>query len=60
LKKELGATYKYDREKEIAIPNRISNEDVLGSTLIIDDGREFGYSIPNPNRKIIKLRQALT
>jgi len=54
LKKELGAMYQFDREKEIAIPDRIKNEDVLGATLIIDDGREFGYSIPNPNRKIRK------
>ncbi|MHC8354941.1 RHS repeat-associated core domain-containing protein [Pseudomonas sp. LB3P81] len=52
LIKELGTMYQFDREKEIAIPSRISNEDVLGATLIIDNGREFGYSIPNPNRKI--------
>ncbi|MHC8321465.1 RHS repeat-associated core domain-containing protein [Pseudomonas sp. GB2N2] len=54
LKKELGTMYQFDREKEIAIPNRIKNEDILGATLIIDNGKEFGYSIPNPNRKIRK------
>ncbi|MEJ5097583.1 RHS repeat-associated core domain-containing protein [Pseudomonas sp. MYb331] len=54
LKKELGAMYQFGEEKEIAIRGRVSNEDVLGATLIIDDGREFGYSIPNPNRKIKK------
>jgi hypothetical protein len=52
LKKELGAMYQFGDEKEIAIKGRIKNEDVLGATLIIDDGRELGYSIPNPHRKI--------
>jgi RHS repeat-associated protein len=54
LKKELGAMYQFGDEKEIAIKGRIKNEDVLGATLIIDDGRELGYSIPNPYRKIKK------
>ncbi|MFJ7313561.1 RHS repeat-associated core domain-containing protein, partial [Pseudomonas sp. NPDC098747] len=54
LKKELGAAYKFDKEQEIAIPSQIKREDILGATIIIDDGREFGYSLPNPNRKIEK------
>ncbi|MCU0074962.1 type IV secretion protein Rhs, partial [Pseudomonas koreensis] len=54
LKKELGTAYKFDKEGEIAIQGHIKNEDILGATLIIDDGREFGYSIPNPHRKIDK------
>ncbi|KAB0479681.1 RHS repeat-associated core domain-containing protein, partial [Pseudomonas reinekei] len=54
LKKELGALYEFGAEEEIAIRGRIKPEDVLGATLIIDDGREFGYSIPNPNRIIKK------
>ena len=54
LKKELGAAYNFSKEQEIAIPGRIRREDVLGATLIIDDGKEFGYSIPNPHRKIDK------
>ncbi|SDB65544.1 RHS repeat-associated core domain-containing protein, partial [Pseudomonas sp. NFACC17-2] len=54
LQKELGAAYLFGAEKEIAIPGRISNEDVLGATLILDNGKEFGYSIPNPNRRIKK------
>jgi RHS repeat-associated protein len=54
LKKELGSMYQFGAEKEIAIPRRIKNEDVLGATLIIDNGKEFGYSIPNPNRVIKK------
>ncbi|MCS3836091.1 RHS repeat-associated protein [Pseudomonas sp. JAI111] len=54
LKKELGALYLFDKEKEIAIKKHIRNEDVLGATLILDNGKEFGYSIPNPNRKVQK------
>jgi hypothetical protein len=54
LKKELGPLYEFDNEKEIAIPKRIKKEDILGATLILENGREFGYSIPNPNRKIEK------
>jgi hypothetical protein len=54
LKKELGASYRFSKEQEIAIPGQIKREDILGATLIIDDGREFGYSIPNPHRKINK------
>jgi hypothetical protein len=54
LKVELGSLYEFGREKEIAIPSHIAKEDVLGATLIIDNGKEFGYSIPNPNRKIKK------
>ncbi|UVM37105.1 DUF6531 domain-containing protein [Pseudomonas sp. B21-017] len=54
LQKELGQAYLFGPEKEIAIANRIENVDVLGATLIIDDGRELGYSIPNPYRKIKK------
>ncbi|TMU69292.1 type IV secretion protein Rhs, partial [Pseudomonas fluorescens] len=54
LKKELGASYRFSKEQEIAIPGQIKREDILGATLIIDDGREFGYSIPNPYRKINK------
>jgi len=54
LKIELGSLYDFGREKEIAIPSRIAKEDVLGATLIIDNGKEFGYSIPNPNRRIKK------
>ncbi|SEN68524.1 Pertussis toxin, subunit 1, partial [Pseudomonas sp. ok272] len=54
LKKELGTAYLFGKEKEIAIRSRINPEDVLGATLIIDDGREFGFSMPNPNRKIKK------
>ncbi|MDR6927911.1 RHS repeat-associated core domain-containing protein [Pseudomonas sp. BE134] len=54
LKIELGSLYEFGREKEIAIPSRIAKEDVLGATLILDNGKEFGYSIPNPNRIIKK------
>jgi RHS repeat-associated protein len=54
LQKELGQAYLFGAEKEIAIANRIKNVDVLGATLIIDDGRELGYSIPNPYRIIKK------
>ncbi|MGF6221015.1 RHS repeat-associated core domain-containing protein [Pseudomonas frederiksbergensis] len=54
LQKELGQAYLFGSEKEIAIANRIENSDVLGATLIIDDGRELGYSIPNPYRIIKK------
>ncbi|MFJ2487924.1 RHS repeat-associated core domain-containing protein, partial [Pseudomonas sp. NPDC087639] len=54
LKKELGAAYKFDKEQEVAIPGRIRREDILGATIIIDDGREFGYSLPNPYRQIGK------
>ncbi len=54
LQKELGGAYLFGAEKEIAIPGRIKNEDVLGATLILDNGKEFGYSIPNPNRRIKK------
>ncbi|WLG86655.1 DUF6531 domain-containing protein [Pseudomonas cucumis] len=54
LQKELGQAYLFGAEKEIAIANRIENVDVLGATLIIDDGRELGYSIPNPYRIIKK------
>ncbi|WP_301336277.1 RHS repeat-associated core domain-containing protein, partial [Pseudomonas fluorescens] len=54
LKKELGKSYKYSKEQEIAIPNEIRREDILGATLIIDDGRELGYSLPNPYRTIDK------
>ncbi|WP_440974304.1 RHS repeat-associated core domain-containing protein [Pseudomonas koreensis] len=54
LKKELGAAYNFSKEQEVAIPSVIRKEDILGATLIIDDGREFGYSIPNPHRKIDK------
>jgi hypothetical protein len=54
LKKELGAAYIFGAEEEIAIPERIKNEDVLGATLILENGKEFGYSIPNPNRRIKK------
>jgi len=54
LQKELGQAYLFGPEKEIAIANRIENVDVLGATLIIDDGRELGYSIPNPYRIIKK------
>jgi len=52
LKKELGALYDFGAENEIAIKGKINKEDVLGATLILDNGKEFGYSIPNPNRKI--------
>jgi RHS repeat-associated protein len=51
---ELGSLYEFGREKEIAIPSRIEKEDVLGATLILDNGKDFGYSIPNPNRRIKK------
>ncbi|UST70884.1 RHS repeat-associated core domain-containing protein [Pseudomonas moraviensis] len=54
LKKELGAAYNFSQEQEIAIPGEIKREDILGATLIIDDGREFGYSIPNPYRRVGK------
>ncbi|KPG94488.1 hypothetical protein AK821_19990 [Pseudomonas sp. RIT-PI-r] len=54
LKKELGSNYKFGKEQEIAIPRQIKNEDILGATIIIDDGRELGYSLPNPYRKIDK------
>ncbi|MCM8744877.1 RHS repeat-associated core domain-containing protein, partial [Pseudomonas koreensis] len=54
LKKELGTAYNFSKEQEVAIPSVIRKEDILGATLIIDDGREFGYSIPNPHRKIDK------
>ncbi|WP_248741029.1 RHS repeat-associated core domain-containing protein, partial [Pseudomonas sp. MWU12-2029] len=52
LKKELGSHYIFSKEQEIAIPKIIKSEDILGATIIIDDGRELGYSIPNPHRKI--------
>ncbi|WP_370695118.1 RHS repeat-associated core domain-containing protein [Pseudomonas sp. FP1762] len=54
LKQELGNRYKFSREQEFAAPKIIKNEDILGATIIIDDGRDFGYSIPNPYRKIDK------
>ncbi|MHC8367803.1 RHS repeat-associated core domain-containing protein [Pseudomonas sp. ZT5P21] len=54
LKQELGSLYEFDREQEVAIKGRIKNEDVLGATLILENGKEFGYSIVNPNRKTKK------
>ncbi|MFW0754936.1 RHS repeat-associated core domain-containing protein [Pseudomonas sp. H11T01] len=51
LKKELGKKYKFDNEKEIAIPDKIKREDILGATPIGADGRSARYSIPNPYRK---------
>jgi RHS repeat-associated protein len=54
LKKELGTAYNFSKEQEIAIPGKIRREDILGATLIIDDGKEFGYSIPNPHRNTSK------
>ncbi len=54
LKQELGSLYEFDKEREIAIKGNIKSEDVLGATLILENGKEFGYSIANPNRKIKK------
>ncbi|MHC8306470.1 RHS repeat-associated core domain-containing protein [Pseudomonas sp. PB3P13] len=54
LHAELGPLYEFGREREIAIKNRINNEDVLGATLILDNRKELGYSLINPNRKISK------
>lgn len=54
LQTELGVAYLFKAEKEVAMPGKISSEDVLGATLTLENDKEFGYSIPNPGRKIRK------
>ncbi|KQZ87280.1 hypothetical protein ASD60_26730 [Pseudomonas sp. Root562] len=41
----------YAYEDEIAIPDRIKSEDILGATPLNEDGSYVGYSISNPKRK---------
>lgn len=41
----------YSYEDEIAIPDRIKSEDIVGATPLKKDGSYVGYSIPNPRRK---------
>ncbi|WP_218187526.1 hypothetical protein, partial [Pseudomonas sp. SHC52] len=41
----------YSYEHEIAIPDRIKTEDILGVTPLKKDGSYVGYSLPNPERK---------
>ncbi|SDA97905.1 RHS repeat-associated core domain-containing protein, partial [Pseudomonas sp. NFACC15-1] len=41
----------YSYEREIAIPDRVKAEDILGATPLNKDGSYVGYSIPNPQRK---------
>ncbi|MCL6699949.1 RHS repeat-associated core domain-containing protein [Pseudomonas sp. T1.Ur] len=38
----------YSYEKEIAIPDRIKSEDIIGVTPLKSDGSYVGYSLPNP------------
>ncbi|XVO90118.1 RHS repeat-associated core domain-containing protein [Pseudomonas palleroniana] len=51
VNKELGKLSDYQKEREIAIPNRIDTKDILGATPLNDDGTHKGYSLINPNRK---------
>jgi len=44
----------YAYEHEIAIPNRIRSEDILGATPLKKDGSYVGYSVPNPQRDTTK------
>jgi hypothetical protein len=41
----------YSYEDEIAIPDRIKRDDILGATPLKQDGSYVGYSLPNPHRK---------
>ncbi|WP_281355070.1 RHS repeat-associated core domain-containing protein, partial [Pseudomonas izuensis] len=41
----------YSYEDEIAVPDRIKSEDILGATPLRKDGSYVGHSLPNPNRK---------
>uniref|UniRef100_UPI00403EFCDE scabin-related ADP-ribosyltransferase n=1 Tax=Pseudomonas sp. EL_65y_Pfl2_R96 TaxID=3088699 RepID=UPI00403EFCDE len=41
----------YSYEDEIAIPDKIKSEDIIGATPLKKDGSYVGYSIPNPRRK---------
>ncbi|WP_448111833.1 scabin-related ADP-ribosyltransferase [Pseudomonas lini] len=41
----------YSYEFEIAIPDKIKSEDIIGATPLKKDGSYVGYSIPNPQRK---------
>ncbi|MNI01250.1 Pertussis toxin, subunit 1 [compost metagenome] len=41
----------YSYEDEIAIPDRIKSDDILGATPLKKDGSYVGYSLPNPQRK---------
>ncbi len=51
VNKELGSKVPFPEEKEIAIPNQINTEDILGVTPLNADGSYVGYSIPNPARR---------
>ncbi|WP_445571270.1 RHS repeat-associated core domain-containing protein [Pseudomonas sp. E102] len=46
-KKDIPFSY----EHEIAIPDRIKPEDIIGVTPLKKDGSYVGYSLPNPQRK---------
>ena len=48
---ELGTKVPFPEEMEIAIPNQILKEDILGVTPVNADGSYVGYSIPNPAGK---------
>jgi hypothetical protein len=41
----------FSYEDEIAIPDRVKSEDIMGATPLKKDGSYIGYSIPNPRRK---------
>ncbi|WP_434704047.1 RHS domain-containing protein [Pseudomonas sp. Z1-12] len=41
----------YSYEYEIAIPDRVKAEDIIGVTPLKKDGSYVGYSLPNPQRK---------
>ncbi|WP_346429618.1 RHS repeat-associated core domain-containing protein [Pseudomonas bijieensis] len=41
----------YSYEYEIAIPDRVKTEDIIGVTPLKKDGSYVGYSLPNPQRK---------
>ncbi|WLG21482.1 DUF6531 domain-containing protein [Pseudomonas sp. FP1154] len=41
----------YSYEYEIAIPDRVRTEDIIGVTPLKRDGSYVGYSLPNPQRK---------
>ncbi|MFS6938726.1 enterotoxin A family protein [Neisseria animaloris] len=47
----LGSKSPYPHEAEIAIPNGVSSQDILGATPISKDGKLANYSIINLNRR---------
>jgi hypothetical protein len=51
LKSELGAAYKFDSERELAIQGGVKREDILGVTPMGANGRPSSHTTLNPNRK---------